>query len=157
MRLSAFLIVTAIFACQAVAHNVSCEVKERLVPVTTEHLTYHEVMASSEQQDVFNKTKNRYTVVEQLNAGYDKFFEGKQQKTSEISGGCYSSYYKKCEKAAPKQCFKVKEEKNVDEKNSLPASNQNLTQQFFPQQRQETKKQVSGSGCCKYLVTKCEK
>lgn len=81
-----------------------------------------------------NATKNMFSVVEQMNAGYEKFFDSKP-KTTNIRSECYGNY-RTCGSTAkdiPKQIeIKGDDESNL-ENNSLPAgnNNQNIVQEVL--------------------------
>lgn len=67
-----------------------------------------------------NTTKNMFSVVEQMNAGYETFFDSKP-KTSTLRSECYSNY-KTCgtiSKDIPKECVRTKDEGS----NLEPAAN----------------------------------
>lgn len=73
-----------------------------------------------------NTTKNMFSVVEQMNAGYGKYFDSKP-KTSTVRSECYSNY-KTCgtiSKDIPKQCVGANDDGSNSENNSLPAANNN--------------------------------
>lgn len=79
-----------------------------------------------------NATKNMFSVVEQVNAGYGKYFDAKP-KTSTIRSECYINY-KTCgsttsSKDIPKQCVGINDEGSKSEDNNSPINNRDIIQE----------------------------
>lgn len=134
----------------------------------------------SEKKVESSTTKNMFSVVEQINSGYGKYFDSKSTtSTTTTLSDCYSNY-KACgskSQEQSKQCIGSNDEGSNLEKSALPVTttNQNIIQevlldsitkillmnrcrkkfifQFFPK-NDEPKQRSNDSGCCKYPTAK---
>lgn len=130
-----------------------------------------------------NSSKNMWPVVERMNAGYDEYFNSKQQTATKPSE-CYSNYLGCGSKDKPKLCVVKTEDvgtsnEGSNARNNSPStgdSKHNILQevavlkiychkeqikkfifQFLPRVQETDQRQpMNGSGCCKYLPVKRE-
>lgn len=79
---------------------------------------------SKQRIESTNTTKNMFSMVEQVNAGYGKYFDSKP-KTSMPRSECYKSYIAcgTTSQDQPKRCVPISDKESNSENGSHPTSN----------------------------------